>query len=146
MKHCIFTLLILSGLVSTVQAEMNKWVDEKGQVHYGDTVPPEYLNQKRSVLNEQGVVVKTIKSEAQVAKEREEKSAAESSKKAKVIEGRKLELRDRVLLDIFTTERDLEMARDDRVAAVDSQIQLAESNVKDGEKRMNELKEQVIAI
>jgi hypothetical protein len=146
MKYCILPLLVLSGMTLSAHAAMNKWTDEKGQVHYGDEVPAEYLNQKRAVLNEQGVVVKTIKSEAQLAKEAQDKSAIDSVKNAKLIETKKQELRDRVLLETFTTERDLEIARDDRVSAVDSQIQLAESNIKDGERRMKDLNDRVTSI
>ena len=146
MKHCILPLLVLSGLATSTHAAMNKWVDEKGQVHYGDEVPAEYLNQKRSVLNEQGVVVKTIKSEAQLVGEQQEKSAVDNARKAKLVETKKQELRDRVLLDTFTTERDLEIARSDRESAVDSQIQLAENNLRDGERKMKELNERIAAI
>lgn len=139
MKLRVLSLLVLSSLAVTAQAAMNKWVDDKGQVHYGDEVPAEYLNQKRAVLNEQGVVVKNYKSQEQLEKEKQESAATESVKKAKLIEAKTQDLRDRVLLDTFTTDRDIDMARDDRVSAIDSQIQLAESNIKEGERKMNEV-------
>src|SRR5690348_7559111 len=34
-----------------------RWVDEKGIVHYGDRIPPQYAQQDTTVLNRQGVVV-----------------------------------------------------------------------------------------
>jgi len=34
-----------------------KWTDEKGVVHYGDSVPPQYAQDERSLLNSQGVEV-----------------------------------------------------------------------------------------
>ncbi|MDQ1363187.1 MAG: hypothetical protein QG652_1048 [Pseudomonadota bacterium] len=139
----IIFILVLSGLAATAQAALNKWTDEKGQVHYGDEVPDEYRNQKRAVLNEQGVVVKDVKSQEQIEREKQEKAAIDSARNAKLIESKKQELRDRVLLDTFTTERDIEIARNDRVSAVDSQIQLAESNIKDGERKMKELNERI---
>src|SRR5260221_7985806 len=37
-----------------------KWTDEKGVVHYGDAVPPQYADQDKTVLNSQGVQVGTI--------------------------------------------------------------------------------------
>lgn len=146
MKLRVLSLLVLSSLAVTAQAAMNKWVDDKGQVHYGDEVPAEYLNQKRAVLNEQGVVVKNYKSQEQLDKEKQENAATESVKKAKLIEAKTQDLRDRVLLDTFTTDRDIDMARDDRVAAIDSQIQLAESNIKEGERKMKEVDTQIAAI
>lgn len=146
MKLRVVSLLVLSSLAVTAQAAMNKWVDDKGQVHYGDEVPAEYLNQKRAVLNEQGVVVKNYKSQEQLEKEKQENAATESVKKARLIEAKTQDLRDRVLLDTFTTDRDIDMARDDRVSAIDSQIQLAESNIKEGERKMNEVNTQIAAI
>lgn len=146
MKFQVISMLIISSLATASQAALNKWTDEKGQVHYGDEVPAEYLHQKRAVLNEQGVVVKDLKSQGQLEKEKQEKAATESAKNAVLIESRKQELRDRVLLDTFTTERDIQIARNDRVSAVDSQIQLAESNIKDGDRKMKELNERISSI
>lgn len=158
MKLRIMSLLALSILAVTAQGvnaaqsttskapALNKWVDDKGQVHYGDQVPEEYLNKEREVLNQQGVVVKNLKSQEQLDKEKQEKAAVDSAKNAKLIESKKQTLRDRVLLDTFTTERDIQIARNDRVSAVDSQIQLAESNIKDGERKMKELNERITAI
>jgi hypothetical protein len=34
-----------------------RWTDDKGVVHYGDSVPSEYSQTERSVLNNQGVEV-----------------------------------------------------------------------------------------
>ena len=34
-----------------------RWTDDKGVVHYGDTIPAEYSDNERSVLNGQGVEV-----------------------------------------------------------------------------------------
>ncbi len=38
-------------------SKLYRWTDDKGVVHYGDSVPPEYAKQDRSVLNSQGVNV-----------------------------------------------------------------------------------------
>jgi hypothetical protein len=142
----ILSLFVMTGMSVTAYAAMNKWVDEKGQVHYGDEVPAEYLHKQREILNEQGVVVKDFKSQEQLEKERQEQAAANATRNAKLIESKKQDLRDRVLLETFTTERDFEIARSDRVSAVDSQIQLTESNIKDGERKMKELNERIAAI
>ncbi|WP_052692217.1 DUF4124 domain-containing protein [Teredinibacter purpureus] len=41
-----FSTLAFSPLLS---AEMVKWTDEKGQIHYGDTVPKEYRTEAETV-------------------------------------------------------------------------------------------------
>jgi len=131
------------------QAALNKWVDEKGQIHYGDRVPEKYLKKDRSVLSEQGVVVKNItatKSQAVIDKEYKLKKEKDSKVREKMIAERKIALRDRMLMDTFTTERDLFIARDDRISAVDSQMQLTEFNIKDQEKKLAEVKKHVASI
>ena len=40
-----------------------KWVDEKGIVHYGDSIPPQYAKQERSILNRHGVEVGRLDAE-----------------------------------------------------------------------------------
>lgn len=42
-------LLIFALLAFHAQAEILKWVDEKGQVHYGDKVPEQYQQQADTV-------------------------------------------------------------------------------------------------
>ena len=44
----LFCLLALS-LGFSVHAEMVKWVDDKGRVHFGDSVPSEYAEKKEVV-------------------------------------------------------------------------------------------------
>jgi hypothetical protein len=55
------TLALLAGAADAQQSSKEKklyrWVDKNGQVHYGDSVPAEYAEQDREVLNRQGVSV-----------------------------------------------------------------------------------------
>src|SRR5215472_2777081 len=60
-------LAALAALVAAVamlaspgpaRAALYKWVDEKGVVHYSDTLPPEAVDKARTELNKQGVEVK----------------------------------------------------------------------------------------
>ena len=138
-------LLILLSLLP-VYAVSNKWVDDKGQIHYGDRVPSQYLGKGREVLNDQGVVVKKYnksKTREELSEEQRKKDLALEETKQKLIMERKKALRDRVLTDTFTTENDLIMARDRRIDAVTSQINLTASIIKDEEKKMESLKTRI---
>lgn len=117
-------------LAMPVHAKLFKWVDENGQTHYGDKVPERYLNKDRQELNEQGAVVKKH-DRAMTEEEKAEKQRIEDEKLSKENERRAQALRDRVLTDTYTTERDLLAARDARLEAVDSQIQLAREIIAD---------------
>jgi hypothetical protein len=158
MKYQVISVLACLFIVGHVSAApatqsgtgkstgLHKWVDEQGQVHYGDSIPPQYLNQKREVLNEQGVIVKTYeapKTKEQLAKEKQEKDALEKTKREKVVEEKKKELRDRMLLETYTTEHDILLQRDDRIQAVDSQIQITQGNIKESEKKQAEVKDRI---
>ena len=91
----VLLLALLAGAAGA-QSDKNKklyrWVDKNGQVHYGDSVPAEYAEQDRDVLNRQGVAVGreegTITPEEAAAKAAEEKAARDEQKR---------KLRDRVL-------------------------------------------------
>jgi hypothetical protein len=144
-----FVLLTLTAVIISsvfpVQAKMYKWVDENGQIHFGDKIPPKYLIKEHEEVNEQGLVVKhkdAVKTAKQIA---EEKRLESERKKAALAEKRKKQ-RDRVLLDTYTTERDLLVARDSRLDAVDSQIQLALSIIKDSNNKIESMEQQVAQI
>ena len=130
----------------SAHAGMNKWVDEEGVTHYGDQVPAKYLKQRRSVLNAQGVVVKEVKSTDQQRMEEAEKQKKLSVMKEKMIVERKKALRDRVLLETFTTERDILISRDARVDAINSHIQLTETIIKDHERKLEELRNRIASL
>jgi hypothetical protein len=50
-------LLLLSGPALAQQKKVYRWVDEDGNVHYTESVPPEHRDSGHDVLNDQGLVV-----------------------------------------------------------------------------------------
>lgn len=137
--------VLLIGSASSAQAKMYKWVDENGQVHFGDRVPVQYMEKEHVELNEQGVKVK-FKEAAKTQEEIAEEKRLEKERKKQELAERKQKQRDRVLLDTYTTERDLIVARDSRLEAVDSQMQLAENIIRDSERNLTLLERQVAQI
>ena len=77
------------------------------------------------------------KTKEEIEKEKREKDAVDKVKREKAVAERKKELHDRMLLETYTTESDILLSRDDRIQAVDSQIALTESNIKESEKKWN---------
>ena len=134
-------VVLLSSSFS-VQAKLYKWVDEDGQMHFGDKIPPKYLVKEHQELNSQGVTTRhrdaaKTPEEKAAAKAKEKKLAKEKKKAALIV--KKKRQRDRVLLDTYTTERDLIVARDSRLEAVDSQIKLAETIIGDSNKKIEDM-------
>jgi hypothetical protein len=110
--------------VASAHSGLYRWVDENGTVHYGDKVPARYLKKAHDELNEQGTMIKKH-DRAMTAEERAEKKKQAAEQKRLENERRAQALRDRVLTDTYTTERDLIAARDARLDAIDSQLQLS---------------------
>ncbi len=104
--------------------KLYRWVDKNGQVHYGDSVPAEYANQDREVLNRQGLSVGreegTITAEEAKAKAAEEKAARDEQKR---------KVRDRVLIQTYQSVREIEVLRDNRLELVDSQLTIQEQSL-----------------
>jgi hypothetical protein len=102
-----------------------KWTDSNGVVHYDETVPPEYANLDRSVLNAQGVRVgfeegEITEAERAVIEARERALEAERQAKAEVAR------RDRMLLETYLSVADIEDLRDRRLELLESQIKVTE--------------------
>ena len=106
------------------KTKLYRWVDKNGQVHYGDSVPPEYADQDREILNRQGVPVGreegTITPEEAVAIAAAEKAARDEKKR---------KLRDRVLLQTYQNVQELEVLRDTRLELVDAQLTIQEQSL-----------------
>ncbi len=61
MQKRFWPLFIIMGafLAAPVQAKLYKWTDDKGEVHYGDSIPAQYLNKQHDEMNAAGPDRKT---------------------------------------------------------------------------------------
>ena len=143
-KYLYFSLLFILCSVPA-QAKLYKWVDDNGQTHFGDKIPTQYLSKEHKELNEQGATVKTHDA-AETEEERAEKRKQERARKEEEKKARLQAKRDRVLLDTYTTERDLIAAKTARLDAVASQMQLSESIIADAERKLEATEKRIKAI
>lgn len=144
-----FTLVTLSVVLLScsfsVQAKMYKWVDENGQMHFGDKIPQKYMEKEHDELNERGMKVKHKEAE-KTAQEKAEEQRLEEERKKAAIEAEKKKKLDRVLLDAYDSESDLMVARDSRLDAVASQILLSEAIISESNKKIESMEKQVAEI
>jgi hypothetical protein len=146
MRFALYILPLVLVLSSfSAQAKMYKWVDEEGQMHFGDKIPEKYLVREHDVLNDTGMVIRH-KEAAETAEQKAEARRLEHERQKAALIEKKKKQRDRVLLDTYTTKRDLILARDSRLEAVDSQIQLANTIITDSNKKIESMEQQVIDI
>lgn len=104
----------LNAQAASSPGQVFKWTDDKGIVHYGDSVPPEYSQDERSVLNSHGVEVGHIEGTNNAA------ATAEKAKQAEI--ARQKAQHDQFLLATYLSTKDIEQLRDERLGQVDGQI------------------------
>ncbi len=140
----VAAIAVSAAVVAQPQQKTGKlyrWVDEKGVVHYGDSIPPEYANRDRNILNEQGVRVGfeqgdlTDEERAAIARQKEE---GERQRAARVEVAR----RDRMLLETYLSVKDIEDLRNRRLELLESQIKVTELYLNNLRKRLVGLQEE----
>ncbi len=130
-------LLGFNGVANT--ANLYKWVDENGEIRYGDQLPVDKSKKKHQTLNSQGVVVDTT----DVENTPEEKAAirkAENERKAKEkVEARADDMKrrqDQALLTTYGSVDELELIKNKRMEMVDLVIQLIYKSMATANKRI----------
>ena len=84
MKILLLTAAMLfalpqGALAATEEQKLYRWVDDEGVVHYGDSVPAEYAEVDKQVVNEHGVTLDVLrgkKTREELAAEKRERGAA----------------------------------------------------------------------
>lgn len=115
----------------TPTEKLYRWVDDKGEVHYGDSVPPEYSKQQRDILNKQGVQIGTLeaeKSPTQIAEELRQKEAE-----------RQARARDDILLRTYLSAEQIEQLRDQRLELIEGQIKVTTQYLRGRRTKLAEL-------
>jgi hypothetical protein len=102
----LFVALLLA--MGTAQATMYRWVDGNGRVHYSDTPPMTYQKSGGAEMNKQGLVTKRTQSEA----ERQAEAEHQAEQKRIELEQQKQAQLDRALTQTYTSEAEIDLARD----------------------------------
>jgi hypothetical protein len=102
----LFVALLLT--MGSAQAAMYRWVDSNGRVQYSDTLPSTYQQSGAAEMNKQGQIIKRTQSEAE--RKAEAERAAEQARIQK--EQQKQAQFDRSLTQTYTTEAEIDLARD----------------------------------
>lgn len=128
----LLSVLLITAALCTISNPGNagalyKWIDEDGQIRYSDRLPAAQVKKKHQQLNTQGVVLNTTeaaKTEAELAAEAEAKLKLEEEQAAEARRQKLQNQKDQVLLLTFSNEKELDLARNDRIEVLDSVIQL----------------------
>ena len=108
-----------------------RWTDDQGVVHYGDSIPPQYAQKERSVLNSRGVEVRKLD-----AQKTPEQMAADAHAQENIL---KLKQHDAFLMNTYTSVKDIEALRDLRLDQLHGQRVAAEQYVDSLHARLSSL-------
>jgi hypothetical protein len=132
--------VVVAALAAPVptSAATYKWVDDNGVVHYTDKMPPEAVNKGSVELSKQGVPVRktdpALTPEQRRAREQEAERQAQAKKTQE-----ETARRDRALLASYSSEPEIDLARNRTLATIDTAVQSANAYSEQLSRRRSEL-------
>lgn len=133
--------VVLLPLVAAAQGEQKlyRWVDQEGNVHYGDSIPAEYAEVDKEVLNEHGITLNVMrgkKSEAELAEERRQEALRMQREQQR--------RQDQALLATYLSVDEITMHRDRRVELFQAQSRVTELYLRNLQKRLDSLQTEAL--
>ena len=138
------TVLIAGLAVSLpVFADTYKWVDNQGVTHYSETLPPEYADKNRQILNKSGVVIKT--QDVLTPDERRAKEEQSAKTRAEAAAARDQRRYDKSLVESYSSADEIELAKtrslqqlDAGITSINSQIAMVTNHLSSLQKEVAE--------
>lgn len=120
----LLSAFLLAALLHPAQAaKLYRWVDDEGNVHYSDQIPPEHARQARQELNEQGIAVDSVDTAPTPEQLKAARAKAEAEARARQ-QKEEQQRRDRILLNSYTGVADIERARDSEISALQRTVDM----------------------
>ncbi len=130
----VLVALSVSAYADNKTGKHYKVVNEDGTIYYGDSVPPEYSDYDKEVLNDHAVTVGTIE-----GRKTEEELAAEREAERQRIQ-KELQLRaDKALLATYLTVEEIQMHRDRRIELFQAQSRVTELYLRNLQRQLDKL-------
>ena len=126
----------LAGANSAVAA-LYKWVDDKGNVHYSDKMPPEAVDRPSVELNPQGIPIKKNDA-APTVEQRRAKAADEERARQVAKQQEEVNRRDRALLSSYTNEAEIDLARNRSLQTINDVVESSKAYTEQLTKRKTE--------
>lgn len=138
MKILAITILTLFLLPLAAQAregqKLYRWIDKDGLVYYGDSIPAEYAELEKQILNQHGITIDTLygkKTPEQLAEDQRQLELARELKARKRA--------DQALLATYMSVDEILMHRDRRIELFQAQTRVTELYLHNLQRRMNDL-------
>lgn len=137
--------LCWGSLAAPADDEIKCWENRDGVRECGNVVPPEYAQQERTEISDTGVTTgrtERAKSPEELAQAREEAAAKKEAERL----AREQAVADRDLLNAYSTEEDIILTRDSKVADAESYIRITENHVDKLNKNLHDIITQAAAM
>jgi len=126
-----------STAVAREEQKVYKWTDEDGNVFYGDSIPAEYAERPKEVLNDQGVAVEEL------AGKKTAEQLAEEARLKEIRVAQELQHRaDQALLATYLSVEEIVMHRDRRVELFQAQARVTELYLKNLGRRLDNVRKE----
>jgi hypothetical protein len=142
MKNFLATIAVLIILPLAVSAAENtqklyRWVDSEGIVHYGDSIPAEFTDLERHVVNNHGITVGVMRAK------RTAEEIAEDLRQDELRQTREVRRRqDKALLATYVSVDEILHHRDRRIELFQAQARVTELYLSNLNRRLDNLQEE----
>jgi hypothetical protein len=142
MKNFLATIAVLIILPLAASASENtqklyRWVDSEGVVHYGDSIPAEFTDLERHVVNNHGITVSVMRAKRTVEEIAEDKRQ-EDLRIARDLQRRQ----DMALLATYLSVDEILLHRDRRIELFQAQSRVTELYLSNLKRRLDKLQEE----
>ena len=125
----IILLSYLASVPAAMAGSIKCWTNTDGVRECGYSVPPEYSQQRIDILNERGIKI-DVKEAANTKEQLEEDARLAKIKQEELQLQEEARLRDTILLNSFTTERDIKISYDDKIEVVNGIVEITNSSTR----------------
>ena len=133
----LLLLLPLAASATEKGQKLYRWVDSDGVVHFGDSIPAEYTDLERHVVNNHGITVDVMRAK------RTEEEIAEERRQEELRIARDVQRRqDQALLATYLSIDEIVLHRDRRVELFQAQARVTELYLSNLKRRLDSLEEE----
>ena len=133
----VLTLLPLAAAAQQSTQKLYRWVDSEGIVHFGDSIPAEYTDLERQIVNDHGITVGVLR-----AKRTAEDIAEDKRKEELRLQLEQERRADQALLATYLSVDEIELHRDRRVELFQAQSRVTELYLGNLKKRLDKLQKE----
>jgi len=123
----VLSVLVVVGVSSA--AQIYRWVDEDGSVHYSDKIPPEKVERGHTRFTDTGVAVENVPA-VKTPEERQREAALERLRRQQQRLIEQQTAADNRLLHTYRSIDDLILARNGQLAGIDAVIGVARNHIR----------------